>query len=383
MSWQIGVKCPRSILCWTKVSWLWHMMLQSFFLMTGSSRGTAVSMYRALRCSGRSRDSSSDDLHTWVWGRARVSVKSRITGEPIRQGWSLRQRCRGTSSLTTIKFYISDSHTCTNSCNGCTRGWFFFSRMGWSDRFIRCTGTYPRLGSTTQRATMSPRSSSTKGSKIAGPASKPWVGSNRKATNIPCWGKTTMASLPHHYHTLDPNLSAPHLTWHPITQDQQPSPGANSDILCVQYIGSQQHRVSDGCNMDWPCKAEILDLNAGEDHPFSWQAPCMISNHQRQRRTPQRRPLMRRKAVVVVRAPDGDLCTRVHYSLDRMSLHLNSGTYGHNILIRNIKGQILILGDFNGHNYLWGSHDVDTRGEAIERFTDKHNLCVLNDGTHT
>ena len=29
------------------------------------------------------------------------------------------------------------------------------------------------------------------------------------------------------------------------------------------------------------------------------------------------------------------------------------------------------------------SHEVDTRGEVIERFTDKHNLCVLNDGTHT
>ena len=52
-------------------------------------------------------------------------------------------------------------------------------------------------------------------------------------------------------------------------------------------------------------------------------------------------------------------------------------------LTRNIRGPILITGDFNGHNYLWGSHDVDTRGEVIERFTDKHNLCVLNDGTHT
>ena len=41
------------------------------------------------------------------------------------------------------------------------------------------------------------------------------------------------------------------------------------------------------------------------------------------------------------------------------------------------------MGDFNGHNYLWGSHDADTRGEVIERFTDKHNLCILNDGTHT
>ena len=52
-------------------------------------------------------------------------------------------------------------------------------------------------------------------------------------------------------------------------------------------------------------------------------------------------------------------------------------------LTRNIRGQILITGDFNGHSYLWGSHDVDTRGEVIERFSNKHNLCILNDGTHT
>ena len=52
-------------------------------------------------------------------------------------------------------------------------------------------------------------------------------------------------------------------------------------------------------------------------------------------------------------------------------------------LTRNIRGQILITGDFSGHSYLWGSHDVDTRGEVIERFTNKHNLCILNDGTHT
>ena len=52
-------------------------------------------------------------------------------------------------------------------------------------------------------------------------------------------------------------------------------------------------------------------------------------------------------------------------------------------LTRNIQGQILIMGDFNGHSYLWDSRDVDTRGEVFERFTDKHNLCILNDGTHT
>ena len=52
-------------------------------------------------------------------------------------------------------------------------------------------------------------------------------------------------------------------------------------------------------------------------------------------------------------------------------------------LIRNIRGLILITGDFSGHTYLWGSDNVDTRGEVIERFIDKHNLCILNDGTHT
>ena len=37
--------------------------------------------------------------------------------------------------------------------------------------------------------------------------------------------------------------------------------------------------------------------------------------------------------------------------------------------------------DFNGRNCL--CHDVETGGEVIERFTEKHNLCILNDGTHT
>ena len=55
----------------------------------------------------------------------------------------------------------------------------------------------------------------------------------------------------------------------------------------------------------------------------------------------------------------------------------------HHHLLRNIRGQSLIMGDFNGHNYLWGSHDAGNQGEVIERFTDKHNLCILNDGTHT
>ena len=56
-------------------------------------------------------------------------------------------------------------------------------------------------------------------------------------------------------------------------------------------------------------------------------------------------------------------------------------TCKNHLITRNLSN--LIVGDFNGHNYMWGSHDADTQGEVIERFTDKHNLCILNDGTHT
>lgn len=42
----------------------------------------------------------------------------------------------------------------------------------------------------------------------------------------------------------------------------------------------------------------------------------------------------------------------------------------------------LILGDFNGHNTLWGSRQTDRKGRIIEEFIDDH-LILLNDGTPT
>ena len=45
-------------------------------------------------------------------------------------------------------------------------------------------------------------------------------------------------------------------------------------------------------------------------------------------------------------------------------------------LIRNIRGQVLIMGDFNGHNPLWGSHDVDTRGEVTDSLIN--TICVFS-----
>ena len=52
-------------------------------------------------------------------------------------------------------------------------------------------------------------------------------------------------------------------------------------------------------------------------------------------------------------------------------------------LIRGLNGHILITGEFNGHNYTWGSLSNDIRGDVLERFTDKNNLCILKDGSFT
>ena len=85
--------------------------------------------------------------------------------------------------------------------------------------------------------------------------------------------------------------------------------------------------------------------------------------------------------AVAVQVTLGDTLVTILYVYIPSSNHLTSRDLTY--LTRNIRGQILITGDFNWHSYLWGSHDVDTRGEVIERFTNKHNLCILNDGTHT
>ena len=43
----------------------------------------------------------------------------------------------------------------------------------------------------------------------------------------------------------------------------------------------------------------------------------------------------------------------------------------------------MLLGDFNGHNVLWGSNDNDHRGELIEDFITKNDICLMNDKSHT
>ena len=43
----------------------------------------------------------------------------------------------------------------------------------------------------------------------------------------------------------------------------------------------------------------------------------------------------------------------------------------------------MLLGDFNGHNVLWGSKDNDDRGELIEDFITKNDICLMNDKSNT
>ena len=52
-------------------------------------------------------------------------------------------------------------------------------------------------------------------------------------------------------------------------------------------------------------------------------------------------------------------------------------------MIKSISSRYLILGDFNGHSYLWGANQENERGKAVEHLIDSHNLILLNDFVHT
>lgn len=52
-------------------------------------------------------------------------------------------------------------------------------------------------------------------------------------------------------------------------------------------------------------------------------------------------------------------------------------------LCSQLPSPIVLLGDFNSHNDLWGSKEVDKRGRAIEGLVSDRNLIILNSGAHT
>ena len=57
------------------------------------------------------------------------------------------------------------------------------------------------------------------------------------------------------------------------------------------------------------------------------------------------------------------------------SQHLDS-------LLQQLPSPYIILGDFNGHNILWGNKNNDSRGKLIEKFLTKNDICIMNDKSY-
>lgn len=52
-------------------------------------------------------------------------------------------------------------------------------------------------------------------------------------------------------------------------------------------------------------------------------------------------------------------------------------------IVDQVPAPVVLLGDFNGHNDLWGGRSTDNRGKAVEELLVSRNLIFLNDGTPT
>ncbi|KAJ8706380.1 hypothetical protein PYW08_011006 [Mythimna loreyi] len=52
-------------------------------------------------------------------------------------------------------------------------------------------------------------------------------------------------------------------------------------------------------------------------------------------------------------------------------------------LLSNVQGPLLVMGDFNGHHYRWGSDTCDNFGSGLADLMDELDLCVINNGCAT
>ena len=51
-------------------------------------------------------------------------------------------------------------------------------------------------------------------------------------------------------------------------------------------------------------------------------------------------------------------------------------------LLQQLPSPYILLGDCNGHNILWGGQNNDSRGELIENFITKNDICIMNDKSY-
>ena len=52
-------------------------------------------------------------------------------------------------------------------------------------------------------------------------------------------------------------------------------------------------------------------------------------------------------------------------------------------LLKQLPSPYILVGDFNGHNILWGCKYNNPKGNIIEDFIIKNDLCLMNDKSHT
>ena len=46
-------------------------------------------------------------------------------------------------------------------------------------------------------------------------------------------------------------------------------------------------------------------------------------------------------------------------------------------LLEQLPAPMILLGDFNAHNLLWGSEKMNTRGRMMEKILDRRTFCAL------
>ena len=51
--------------------------------------------------------------------------------------------------------------------------------------------------------------------------------------------------------------------------------------------------------------------------------------------------------------------------------------------LEQLQAPMILLGDFNAHNPLWGSEKMSTRGRILENILDRFNLLCLNEKEET
>ena len=95
------------------------------------------------------------------------------------------------------------------------------------------------------------------------------------------------------------------------------------------------------------------------------------------------------QSVVDVTSPLQAIVVKVtlHTTITFCNLYIPPSTALHLRDLTHLESQLpkpfMIVGDFNSHNYLWGGNKSDAKGNVMETFMTRSNICLFNDDTPT